>query len=350
MGKQRLGALDAIIITAGSASSTGTTGNSITLATRDLPCDPSFMPDGEDEERFWAVRVAAAGLWASPQAPRELDMAVLQCPVLLRDWLDEQDQPTRKELQGRIESQLLLGETVRVDAQVDGWAKVVALSQPSHKDASGYPGWVRSAQLATPAVETGVRVVVTARAVDVLSAPDGEVLIPDVSFATVLPEVHRASGWVHVNLPGNGRGCLPEAKVATYRQSGPLPTGDDFVAIARQFIGVGFLPGGIHGLGFDCSGLIHMLYRRFGHAFPRDAEDAFEFGQDIQIDDLQPGDIVYFTRPHATKPYHCGINTGPLTILHTTYSDGRCVDGGLIDQRRGYLVNGRRFLSPVDRP
>lgn len=310
---------------------------------------PARLPDRQGRAELRAVRVAAAGLWSAPDAPREQDAAVLGSPVSLRDWLDGQDPPTRRQLRGRLESQILLGDVVRVDAEVDGWAKVVAPSQPSHKDSRGYPGWIPLAQLATPAVETGARVVVTAPATDLLAVPDGEPVVVDVSFGTILPEADRVAGWVQVNLPADGRGWLPETAVASWHESGPLPTGDEFVALARRFVGVGFLPGGIHGLGFDCSGLIHQLYRRFGQSFPRDTEDAFDLGEDVPVADLQPGDIVYFMRSPTARPHHCGINTGPGSLLHTAQSAGGCVDGGPIDQQK-HVVGGRRLLSPADRP
>lgn len=300
------------------------------------------MLGGEHGEMLRAVCVAAAGLWASPEAPRERDAAVLQNPARLRDWLDEQEPLVRRELRGRFESQILLGDTVWVDAVVDGWAKVVAPSQPSDKNARGYPGWIPVAQLAPPALETGLRVVVTVPVTDLLSDPDGEILIQDVGFGTILPEAGRVSGWVRVNLPADGQGWLPEYTVAAYRDGGPLPTGDEFVAAARQFVGAGFLPGGIHGLGFDCSGLMHVLYRRFGYAFPRNARDAIKERQTIEAADLQHGDIVYFMRPDAVEPGHCAILTGPQSVLHTSHSAGGCVDG--VPIRPGFRLSGVRYL------
>src|ERR671933_1500347 len=79
------------------------------------------------------VAVAVATLWVSPQYARPLAHLTV---------------PQRRALVGKIETQALYGERVRVVARRGAWRKVVVPDQPTPRDARGYPGWVRASELA----------------------------------------------------------------------------------------------------------------------------------------------------------------------------------------------------------
>lgn len=83
------------------------------------------------------IAVAVATLWTSPAAARPLTPA------------QELTLSTRQRLAlvGRIETQALRGEQVRVLARRGRWVKVAVLDQPSPRNRNGYPGWVRASQL-----------------------------------------------------------------------------------------------------------------------------------------------------------------------------------------------------------
>ena len=53
----------------------------------------------------------------------------------------------KKALEGRVDSQMLLGDRVVVDSTSGDWAHVTVPDQPNPADARGYPGWVPLAQL-----------------------------------------------------------------------------------------------------------------------------------------------------------------------------------------------------------
>ncbi len=93
------------------------------------------------------VDVAVATLWHRPTSPRGVDAAALTSPVGVRGWLAAMTTTQRRELNGLVDSQLLLGERVVVDQVQGGWAHVVVPDQPTPLDARGYPGWIPLAQL-----------------------------------------------------------------------------------------------------------------------------------------------------------------------------------------------------------
>ena len=68
--------------------------------------------------------------------------------------------------------------------------------------------------------------------------------------------------------------------------------------------------------GIDCSGLVHMAYRRLGRLIPRDADQQEEAGEPVAEADLRPGDLV--TYGDARSATHVAFWLGDGRILHTT--------------------------------
>ena len=73
-------------------------------------------------------------------------------------------------------------------------------------------------------------------------------------------------------------------------------------------------------VGIDCSGLVHMAYRRLGRLVPRDADQ--QEAAAIQIDeaDARPGDLVCFGEPGGA--HHIAFWLGEGRILHATDREG----------------------------
>lgn len=293
------------------------------------------------------VAVAAAGLWTAPGAIRPLDRPALDNPVRLTDWAGAQGPDERRDLWGRLDSQVLLGDTVLVDDVKDGWAQVVVPSQPCRKDSRGYPGWMPLAQLAAPATDTGDPVVVHVPRTEVRVRPDGPVAIPDVSYATVLPRIGEQDGWTQVALPGGGRGWVAAPRLSAYHRI--LPTADQLLTDGRRFLGLMYLAGGLTGCGLDCSGLTWALYRRFGQVIPRDAIDQQVVGEPIPLAELAPGDLMLFRNPDNGFVYHVGlcaeVVAGWPSMLHCSQTDWDTLDGPITEVRMNHLFAARRFRA-----
>lgn len=73
--------------------------------------------------------------------------------------------------------------------------------------------------------------------------------------------------------------------------------------------------------GFDCSGLVQWVFRRFGIILPRETQDQFLFGASVDRAALQPGDLVFFTTG-AHPASHVGIVIGPDQFVHAPSSRG----------------------------
>lgn len=60
-------------------------------------------------------------------------------------------------------------------------------------------------------------------------------------------------------------------------------------------IGRPYQYGGTTPDGFDCSGLTQYVYRLQGLELPRTTREQYEAGDDIELDDAEPGDLLFYS-------------------------------------------------------
>jgi cell wall-associated NlpC family hydrolase len=114
--------------------------------------------------------------------------------------------------------------------------------------------------------------------------------------------------------------------------------GGDPVEQARAYLGTPYLWGGMTERGIDCSGLVHMAYRRSGRIVPRDADQQEEAG--AEVSEPRPGDLVTYGDEAAD---HIAFWLGDGRILHSTGREG--VDGVVEeDEPDEYKPRRRRFV------
>ena len=88
----------------------------------------------------------------------------------------------------------------------------------------------------------------------------------------------------------------------------------DPVEEARAYLGSPYEWGGMTEAGIDCSGLVHMAYRRLGRLVPRDADQQEDAGAGVEPADLRRGDLVCYGD-------HIAFWLGEGRILHSTERD-----------------------------
>lgn len=88
----------------------------------------------------------------------------------------------------------------------------------------------------------------------------------------------------------------------------------DVVRTALELLGVPYRFGGSDPSGFDCSGLVQYVFAQVGVRLPRSARDQHAAGEEIDLEDAEPGDLLFYEI--GNKVDHVAIYLGDGEALH----------------------------------
>ncbi|MBD2292617.1 C40 family peptidase [Anabaena sphaerica FACHB-251] len=139
----------------------------------------------------------------------------------------------------------------------------------------------------------------------------------DTAFAVCLCE-DNYPGWLSVPdlqfLQPTATIYQPQFISATEIQQ-RIPEIIAFMQTAKQQDNY-YLWGGTVAPNYDCSGLMQAAFKSVGVWLPRDAYQQEAFTQAININELQPGDLIFFGTPQ--KATHVGLYLGDGCYIHSS--------------------------------
>jgi cell wall-associated NlpC family hydrolase len=126
---------------------------------------------------------------------------------------------------------------------------------------------------------------------------------------------NRADWYVDLVLGTAAQYREPAPRNASVGAPEALPEtlGSRVVALAGAQIGKPYVWGGASPqTSFDCSGLVQWVYSQVGMRLPRTAQQQFNATTRVSREDLQPGDLLFFTRTYSSRDpvTHVGIYVG----------------------------------------
>lgn len=109
----------------------------------------------------------------------------------------------------------------------------------------------------------------------------------------------------------SGSGARPEPFPRPARPDGGQSAATSTVRIdltttALWLTGVPYREGGATPQGFDCSGFTRYVFALQGIPLPRRAQQQYRAGRSVDVDELSPGDLVFFTTV-APGTSHVGL-------------------------------------------
>jgi gamma-D-glutamyl-L-lysine dipeptidyl-peptidase len=268
-----------------------------------------------------AVNVPVATVWTTPDSARDLDAPAVSNPVLIKEWLGSLTNETRLALcdENRIQSQALFGQEVLVIEEEEGWSHVIVIDQPSSKDERGYPGWIPSIQISKniDRIEGDSFAIVKVEFTDLVTEDDIKEL--ELSFLTSLSIEKEEGDRLAVCTPLGTRYVRREdVYISSAAVSDQLGSGHDIVRAGEAFLDLPYLWGGMSSYGFDCSGFSYSMCKANGYVIPRDAGDQAKEGKRVALDDLKPGDLLFFAYEEGKGSiHHVAIYYGDGKMIHS---------------------------------
>ncbi len=120
------------------------------------------------------------------------------------------------------------------------------------------------------------------------------------------------------------------------------------IQTARSYLGTPYRYSGTSRSGMDCSGLLCTSFEAASIKLPRSSREQSEYGEKVQMDDVRPGDLVFFSEHKSSnKVSHVGMVTAvngrdDVTFIHSSTSRGVVEDNLYSEYYRKIFVKAIR--------
>jgi cell wall-associated NlpC family hydrolase len=126
-----------------------------------------------------------------------------------------------------------------------------------------------------------------------------------------------------------------------YAVRGTFSSDHPMVAEALKWLGTRYVYGGTTRNGIDCSALVQNSFRACGYRLPRTAAEQARVGTPIAVNDLQPGDRLYFSAS-GRRIDHTGLYMGNGLFVHASGTGRSVIVSNLFDRRNWNIYVGAR--------
>ena len=231
------------------------------------------------------------------------------------------------------------GTAVNVVGVSGGWYKVTyngktGYIHPDYLTLSGSAastGTAGSTTTTAPAATTQAATVKCSSTVNFRSAANtSSTILGELKNGTAVTINSTANGWCQVTYAGKsgyikqdylavsgGTAISTGTNAASYTGTSAQRT--NVLNYAAQFLGVPYVYGGSTPSGFDCSGFTSYVFANTVGSIPRVAQAQFDATTRVSLDNLLPGDLVFFGSSSSSIS-HVGIYVGNNQFIHAPHT------------------------------
>jgi cell wall-associated NlpC family hydrolase len=114
-------------------------------------------------------------------------------------------------------------------------------------------------------------------------------------------------GLASVSGPTESAGRVEASPAAGLRVASLAQT-----QLGARYVWGGSSPAG----GFDCSGFVYWAFGQAGHPISRVMTEQFASGRRVRLEELQPGDVLFYQNTYTAGLSHDGIYVGDDKFIH----------------------------------
>ena len=233
-----------------------------------------------------------------------------------------------------LETQELMGTVVEITGEKNYWREIVS-PQP-YKAWCTEKGLVEMSEEQLEAYLSAPKCIFTELYGHVYEAPSQKAqTICDLVGGDIMRITGKKGQWTQISLPSGKTGWVCSRSVKPHEGFTSIAEGEgnadsisdemmeNIIATAFRLKGVPYLWGGMTPKGVDCSGLVRWSCLMNGILLPRNASQIIHCGDEVSLDKMQRGDLVFFGTPAKDgKPQrvtHIGIHIGEGRIIHSSH-------------------------------
>ncbi len=126
------------------------------------------------------------------------------------------------------------------------------------------------------------------------------------------------TGFVHPDYLTVTGEEVPMSSLPSIVNTDVSPIRQQVLAFAASYLGTPYQYGGASPDGFDCSGFTYFVYKNVVQEIPRTASDQRAAAPELTMDELLPGDLVFFRNSGSGSGVgHAGIYVGEGQFIHS---------------------------------
>jgi len=244
-----------------------------------------------------------------------------------------------------LSDQVYLAETVNILGESGNYVRI--------KTPSGFEGYTSRQNLISisePAEKSGEYFIIKEKSADI-KLESGEII--KAPFSSQFKIVDKSISEYKVILPDGQYGFISNISGDVRNYDSVLnPSGKDIAELAKIFIGTPYEFWSYTPESHNCSVMVYLVYKYFDIKLPLDADLPFLLGKPVELDDLHPGDVLFFgdkapIEDGSFLPSHVGIYIGNGNFIHNTpILDGTSITSINSPYYSQLLLGARRFIYP----